>query len=551
MTNSNQSDSESLSPEFYRNLYHLTPANMHCTNAKGLIEFVSDSWCEFLGYKHEEVIGQSSIDFLTDASRQFVMQVAAQAFLAEGSVSNLPIQYQKKNGDAVDVLLSSKAEFDSDGNFVRAMSVIVDVSEQREVEEQVGRKLIQLERLTTVATGLSRVFSELPDNGVKIGLTELVSKVFPAEYVGVGIANDAVGFQCSLLNTNAGGHISQMRIGQDAITCQFWKKLFQKRRAVVEGEGIVLPNSDRHTYFALGTSMNQTDRLVGIVFLMKSGEPYSTDDFDLMERLSFLLAPMIRTHIELQRQRAQRFEAERRNQIQQRALEHSSRLNAMGEMAGGLAHELNQPLTAIANFIDSSRQRLLSDQNEKMKEASALLDKAEEQVFRAASIVKNVRRFVSKSEPSREDFDINQLISETIDLLKADVRLEAVEVSFLPEEQELTVSADRLQIQQVLVNLVQNAVEAVEEMPEKRVRISTRHNSRGMCEISIEDSGEGFPEENVSYLFSSMYTTKTRGLGMGLSICRTIVESHGGSIDAKNRDPHGAKFTFSIPTKSA
>ena len=551
MATSHNSESDPGSNVFYRKLSHETPAIMHCIDADGTLVFVSDAWCQFLGYERHEVLGRRSFDFLTESSRQYAVEVVFPEFLQTGVVQNVPYQFVRKNGQEVDVVLSATANLDEQGQIIHAMAVIVDVSEQRQVEEQIGRKLLQLERLTKIATGLNRVFSELPERQIHTGLVELFAATFVADFAGLGIADSSGNYDCTVFNKHANGAVSRLTISQTDASEPFWRKLFQKRRAVVDGEQVSMPGVSDARFFALGSAMNQSDRLVGIVFLLHAKHNYSTDDFDLMERLLFLLAPMIRTRAELQQQRLQRREAERRIKIQQLALEHSSRLNAMGEMAGGLAHELNQPLTAIANFIDAGKQKLVPAQNEPdgsepINDSITLLDKAEAQVFRAAKIVKRVRTFVSKSEPSREAFDVNQLMNETIELMQTDVRLESVNIDFTTKDESLVVHADRLQIQQVMVNLIQNAVDAVESMEQKLVRITSTIDT-GLARISVADSGEGFRDENVSRLFTSMYTTKARGLGMGLSICRTIIESHGGNITAQNGSPGGAVFTFSIP----
>lgn len=537
--------------DIYSTLYHSTPAMMHSIDSEGRIVSVSDYWCEYLGYERSEVLGKKSIDFLTEQSRNYAINYAFPQYLQAGWCRDVPYDFVKSNGEEVNVLLSATSVKDETGKIIRSMAVLVDVSEQRRAEAHTGRKLLQLERLTTLATGLNRIFNEAPDDEVYNGIARLIGGVFASQYAGIGIVNDAGLVDCEVIDFNRLSHPVrfEMSESQPESSAPFWGKLLHGRRNVVDGEGVMLPACTSKTLNGLGASLSHLGKLVGMVFVLNPDDQFSGDEFDLMERLLFLLSPVIRTREELQRQRVRRREAEKRMRVQQTALEHSSRVNVMGEMAGGLAHEINQPLTAIANFLDVSKQAILSNETDHQLQATQLIDKAEEQVFRAASIVKSVRSFISKSEPSRENFDLNELIQETIELLKADVRFEQINVDFQPAENSLVVRADRLQIQQVLVNLLQNAFDAVEKSAEKRITIESGNGKSDNCMVVIEDDGVGFGAIDASQLFESMFTTKSTGLGMGLNICRTIVESHGGSIEAASREPHGARFTFVIPLR--
>ena len=227
-------------------------------------------------------------------------------------------------------------------------------------------------------------------------------------------------------------------------------------------------------------------------------------------------------------------------------LVHVSRLSAMGAMASTLAHELNQPLTALANYISGAKRIVERKEIGDADLAEALLA-AEIGALRAGEIVRRLRELVSRGAVSVKVEHLPQLIEDAGVLAFVDEHVRGVSHRIALDPEAQYVHADRVQIQQVLINLIRNAVEALEGRVVREVVISTRAAPGEMVEISIEDSGPGIDPADLDNLFSEFMTTKSGGMGIGLPISRTIVEAHGGKIWVGNRPEGGAMFRFTLP----
>ncbi len=236
----------------------------------------------------------------------------------------------------------------------------------------------------------------------------------------------------------------------------------------------------------------------------------------------------------------------RRVQDLQSELLHVSRLSAMGQMTAAIAHELNQPLSAILNYINAARRTISQLKDAHGLRVTELMDKAAAQTARAGQIIRQLRDFVEKRETARTPANINLVIQEAVSLASVssadpNVRLIAALEPNLP-----SVLIDKVQVQQVIVNLVRNSVEAMQAVARRELKITTALTSEGII-ITVADSGPGLPEEVAGRLFHPFVTTKEKGMGIGLSICRSIVEAHGGRIWAAASDQGGAAFHVILP----
>jgi two-component system sensor kinase FixL len=240
-------------------------------------------------------------------------------------------------------------------------------------------------------------------------------------------------------------------------------------------------------------------------------------------------------------------QTEARLQELQAELVHISRLTAMGEMASALAHELNQPLSAIANYLRGCRRLL--DKNDPLDRPrlSEALGKAADQAVRAGEVIQRLRQFVGRGETERRVERLPTLIEEASALALVGARELGVRVTMTFDPGCETALVDRVQIQQVVVNLMRNAVDAMRDVARRELNVQLSPAPGGFIAVTISDTGSGITDEALPRLFEPFMTTKKEGMGVGLSICKTIIESHGGAIWAQNNPSGGATFAFTLP----
>ncbi len=242
----------------------------------------------------------------------------------------------------------------------------------------------------------------------------------------------------------------------------------------------------------------------------------------------------------------ERQQTEVRLQELQSELVHISRLTAMGEMASTLAHELNQPLSAISNYLEGSRSMLANAVDENSAMVRAALDSAADQAVRAGQIIRRLRDFVARGESERRVESVTKLVEEASALSLVGVKDRGIRVQFRFDPSADLVLADRVQVQQVLLNLIRNAMDAMETSPRRELIISITPIEGNQVRISVADSGSGISKEVSEQLFQPFVTTKREGMGVGLSISRTIVEAHGGRIWAEPNPAGGTIFSFTL-----
>lgn len=242
---------------------------------------------------------------------------------------------------------------------------------------------------------------------------------------------------------------------------------------------------------------------------------------------------------------SERQEAESRLQELQSELIHISRLSAMGEMAATLAHELNQPLSAISNYLKAA-QRFVEGENPQSRGVDPMR-KAAEQALRAGQIIRRLRDFVGRGENEKTVESLTKLIEESSALALVGAREHGVKVRFDRDPAVDLVLADRVQIQQVLLNLLRNAIEAMDGSPRRELIVDVKADRDEMARVRVHDTGPGIDPQIIDRLFQPFVTTKGQGMGIGLSICRNIIEAHGGRIWAESNADGGTTFSFTIP----
>jgi two-component system sensor kinase FixL len=305
------------------------------------------------------------------------------------------------------------------------------------------------------------------------------------------------------------------------------------------------PYAEQHDGYLERYLRTGEKRIIGIgrivVGLRKTGDTFPMElavgEFELGGERYF--TGFVRDLTERQR-------TEKRLQDLQSELLHVSRLSAMGQMASTLAHELNQPLTAVTNYVQAAR-RLLGAPGADMKRVDEVMEKAATQAARAGQVIRRLREFVAKGEAERRVEDLNNVVEEATALALVGAKLHRVRVSLELDHGLPAALVDKVQIQQVILNLVRNAVEAMEGSPERELRLASRRAGSRFVEIAVSDTGPGLAPEVMERLFQPFVTTKRTGMGLGLSICREIVEAHGGRLAVEAASPRGATFRFTLP----
>lgn len=235
--------------------------------------------------------------------------------------------------------------------------------------------------------------------------------------------------------------------------------------------------------------------------------------------------------------------------LTQERLAQVARFASMGELAAGIAHELNQPLAAIATYAQAS-DRLLAGPTPVLGPVQEALRQIAGQALRAGEVIRRLRHLVSDRKTEQQPEDLNALAREVADLAARDVRQYGVQLRLALAPSPLTAVVDRVQIQQVLLNLLRNAMEALGDLPAPRRRIvlSTARVAADTVEIAVRDAGPGVPPEAAAQLFDPFFTTKPEGTGLGLAISRTIARAHGGQLGHRPATPQGAEFFLRLPS---
>lgn len=247
----------------------------------------------------------------------------------------------------------------------------------------------------------------------------------------------------------------------------------------------------------------------------------------------------------------ERQQTEARLQELQSELVHISRLTAMGEMASTLAHELNQPLSAIANYVKGSHRLLTGRADPEAERLRGALEKASEQALRAGEIIRRLREFVARGETEMRTESLSKLVEEASALALVGAKQHEVRVRYDLDPKADLVYADKVQIQQVLLNLLRNAIEAMAESdsPLRELSVATKAVDGETVEASVADTGPGISPDVAAQLFQPFVTTKRQGMGVGLSISRAIIEAHGGSLWAEPNPRGGTIFRFTVRTR--
>jgi two-component system sensor kinase FixL len=327
------------------------------------------------------------------------------------------------------------------------------------------------------------------------------------------------------------------------------ERLFGYREEDVLGRNVSLlmpsPDRDRHDHYMQRYLETGVARIIGTGRIV-TGLRADGSTFPMKLSVGEALTDEQRLFTGFVQDLTERKDFEARLEQMKSELIHVSRLSAMGTMASTLAHELNQPLTAIANYAEAAETVLDSPDAEDRAMLREIFADMAAQSLRAGSIVRRLRDFVSRGETAKTVEDLPKLINEASALALVGSRERGITAQFAYDPDAGPVLVDRVQIQQVLINLMRNAMEAMDASPERRLSIATAVIDAETVQVSVADTGPGIPPEIEERLFEAFASTKSSGMGLGLSICRTIVEAHGGRIRARASEGGGTEFQFTL-----
>ncbi len=503
---------------FRRAMENSMLTGMRALDLHGRITYVNAAFCQMTGWSEAELVGRTPpFPYWPDEDRELLMARLEDELKGRTIQGGFQVRVKRKDGSLFDARLYLSPLIDAKGQQTGWMTSMTDITEPNRIREQLSASY---ERFTTVLEALDASVSVAP-----LGSEELLfaNKLYRLWFGG-----------------RAGGHLGMV---------------------AQAGMSQTTPPADEH--------LDEVDSFVGLpastltsassenaeIFVPELGKWLEVRSRYLTWVDGRLAQMVIATDITARRN------AEEQAAAQAERAQSASRLITMGEMASSVAHELNQPLTAITNYCNGLVSRIRSRQIAE-DDVLAALDKTARQAQRAGQIIQRIRTFVKRSEPNRTLSDVSVMVSEALELAEIELRRRNVRMSHYVAARLPHLMVDPILIEQVLVNLLRNAAEAIEQAgrpPGRRsveLRVIPKQiDQQPVVEFSVIDSGQGLAPEVMDRLYEAFFSTKPDGMGIGLNLCRSIVESHHGRMQAENiyngADIAGCRFSFWIPVSGA
>jgi PAS domain S-box-containing protein len=471
---------------------------LRAIDLEGHITFVNAAFCRMTGFDESELLGIAPpYPYWPAEEFDKLQHNIDQALAGQAPSSGFEMRIMRKNGERFDVRLYFSPLIDSNGQQIGWMASINDITEPKRARVELERAH---ERFVTVIDGLdTAVHVADVETGEILFANRAFQNIFGFNAVGRDSAQ--VTAACRPLPTAL--YCAPTHLSADELPCELF-------------DGELQHMLSGHWYQVHERAIRWTDgRTVRVQIAADITDKKHIDEVNLQ---------------------------------QQKRLEQTSRLITMGEMASSLAHELNQPLSAIANYCAGCVKRMQAG-NYRFEDLLAAMQKAGEQAERAGKIIRRMRDMVKKSDPKCLPVSLQELIDETRAFADIEAQRSGTQIAVRIPENLPRIVVDRIMIEQVLLNLVKNGIESMGDIPfdRRHLTIQARVLDERMLEIAVADQGHGLPEEDVERIFAPFYTTKPDGMGIGLAICRSIIEFHQGRLWVEGGREGGTIFRFTVP----
>jgi PAS domain S-box-containing protein len=505
---------------FRRAMENSILTGMRAMDLKGRITYVNAAFCQMTGWTEEELVGREPpFPYWPDEDRETLEQKLNQELQGETTSSGFQVRVKRKSGDLFEARLYVSPLVDARGQQTGWMTSMTDITEPNRVREQLTAAH---DRFTTVLEGLDASVSVAP-----LGSKELLfaNKLYRQWFA-----------------STTHGHLSLVsQAGQP------------RTLALSDAAADDAQDQDDGLMGLPTESLTETKAENAEIYIPELGKWLEVRSRYLNWVDGRLAQMVIASDITPRRQ------AEEQAQLQAERAETASRLITMGEMASSVAHELNQPLTAINNYCSGMISRIKAN-NLNEEDLLKALEKTAHQAQRAGQIIQRIRSFVKRSEPNRTPSDVAAMVAEAVELAGIEMRRRQVRLNQVIAARLPAVNVDPILIEQVLVNLMRNAAESIDlaqrPLTQRDVELKVLPRTEGdqpVVEFTVTDTGRGLPPEVLERLFEAFFSTKSEGMGIGLNLCRSIVESHQGRMKAENLynadEITGCRFSFWIPVR--
>ena len=500
---------------FRRAMENSMLTGMRALDLRGRITYVNPAFCQMTGWSESDLVGAvAPFPYWPDQDRELLMRRLEEEISGQHSAGGFQVRVKRKNGQLFDARMYVSPLIDATGKQTGWMTSMTDITEPNRIRQQLAGSQ---ERFTIVLEALDASVSVAP-----LGSKELL---FANKLYRLWFGQDTEGHLRLVQQAGASDSSEKTPVLDDV-----------DEMAGLPRESLTVSSSENAEIFIsdLGKWLEVRSRYIN----WADGR----------------LAQMVIASDITPRRQAEELAAQQAERAQT-----ASRLITMGEMASSVAHELNQPLTAISNYCSGMITRIQSKQvNE--QDLLFALDKTARQAQRAGQIILRIRSFVKRSEPNRTLSDVSAMVSEALELAEIEMRRRQVRLTHHIAARLPQLLVDPILIEQVLINLMKNAAESIDnanrpaEQRQVELRIVPKHiDDQLVVEFSVTDTGQGLPPEAIERVYEAFFSTKVEGMGIGLNLCRSIIESHHGRIAAENlynaEHVSGCRFSFWIPVE--